>query len=155
MKIKILTIASLLFFIHESVHSQTVTNQGAPFNNTNVWQFKFDTRTIPSLGASLDEVRFSIALSNNVIIVGSTNFIHCRIDNVSTNGVVLNGSMFMRPAATFVISNNLGQMFFLQPDPSREISSKGTIHCKRHPEHLWLDSEGYYSSESYDNYDWL
>ena len=125
---KILKIALLLFFILESVHSQTVTNHGTTLNSSSEWRFQFDTRTIPSIGKSLDGVRLSIAMSNNVMIVGSTNLVHCRMDNMSTNGVELDGSMSMHPAAAFVISNSFGKMFLLQPDPAREISCIGTIH---------------------------
>jgi hypothetical protein len=69
-------------------------------------------------GQSVNGVELSISLSNNVIPLGSTTRLQCRVKNSSTNFITWG---VLSPAQGFTVSltNNLGKAYRLTPDESK------------------------------------
>jgi hypothetical protein len=76
------------------------------------------SKTITDWGESVHKVHLSIALSNNIIDIGSTMTLSAKIENASTNVIRL---IETGPLTDFVIviTNGSGNVYKLSPDNTR------------------------------------
>lgn len=64
-----------------SLHSSNLTSRLFPNVSTNTRDFYFPSET------AFQNVFFSTSITNQVLVVGSTNILRCRLDNQSTNEI--------------------------------------------------------------------
>jgi len=96
-----------------------------------------EAQTITNWSAPLYGVRLSIASSGSVMVVGSTNMLHCWIYNSSTSNIEIDMSMSLRPSMVFCVTNNLGKSYTLEPDSEREFGQISAMHLAAGKTYEW------------------